>query len=87
MLDAFMLQDITSKIFLSGVGGTNRLILYVRSIWKFEVPGMNAVHLKKYNVQLSYPNCFKPTFCCNLTSSVTIEAVSKAKVANTGHLL
>ncbi|XP_029642132.1 N-acetylated-alpha-linked acidic dipeptidase 2 isoform X2 [Octopus sinensis] len=54
------LRDITSKIFLSGVGGTNRLILYVRSIWKFEVPGMNAVHLKKYNVQLSYPNWAEP---------------------------
>lgn len=54
------LRDITSKIYLSGVGGTNKLILYVQSIWKYEVPGMNAVHLKKYSVQLSYPNWAVP---------------------------
>ncbi|KAK0061299.1 N-acetylated-alpha-linked acidic dipeptidase 2 [Biomphalaria pfeifferi] len=48
------LQLLTKDVRLSGVGGTNRILIYVRDWWKNF--NFDSLSIKNYSVQLVYPD-------------------------------
>ncbi|CAG5125785.1 unnamed protein product, partial [Candidula unifasciata] len=45
---------LTRDVRLSGVGGTNRVLIYVQTWWRNFY--FDSVSIKNYTVQLVYPN-------------------------------